>query len=136
VKGGWRGVLDDPAAGAAAASVLFCSGKIFYELAQRRSELNDTQTAILRFEQFYPFPRSHLKFALKRFKAVKQWAWVQDEAENMGAWQFIRPRIEAVIGKPLTFIGRPASSSPAAGFPHIHRRRQEEIIARAVGPKP
>ncbi len=136
VKGSYRGVLDDPAADPAAASVLFCSGKIFYELRQRRNELQRTEPAILRLEQLYTFPQSHLKFALKRFKAVKQWAWVQDEAENMGAWHFIRPRIEAATGKPLTFIGRPESSSPATGFPHIHRRRQAEIIERAVGPKP
>ncbi len=136
VKGSYRGVLDDPAADPAAASVLFCSGKIFYELLQRRSDLKRTEPAILRFEQLYPFPQSHLKFVLKRFKAVKQWSWVQDEAENMGAWTFIRPRIEAVIGKPLAFIGRPESSSPASGFPHIHRRLQAEILERAVGPKP
>jgi 2-oxoglutarate dehydrogenase E1 component len=54
----------------------------------------------------------------------------------MGAWHFIRPRLEAVTGKPLAYIGRPESSSPATGFPHIYRRLQAEIIDRAVGSKP
>ncbi|MCU0559384.1 MAG: 2-oxoglutarate dehydrogenase E1 component [Desulfobacterales bacterium] len=134
-KGSFRGVKEDPAADPAAATVLFCSGKVAYELMQRRSDLQRTDIAILRLEQLYPFPQSHLKFALKRFKAVTRWVWVQDEPENMGAWQFIRPRIEAATGKPLAFIGRPESASPATGFPHIYRRWQAEIIDRAVGPK-
>ena len=134
-KGSFRGVKEDPDADPSAASVLFCSGKVAYELMQRRNDLRRTDLAILRLEQLYPFPQSHLKFALKRFKAVTHWSWVQDEPENMGAWHFIRPRLEAVTGKPLAYIGRPESSSPATGFPHIYRRLQAEIIDRAAGPK-
>jgi 2-oxoglutarate dehydrogenase E1 component len=134
-KGSFRGVKEDPDADASAASVLFCSGKVAYELMQRRKDLRRTDLAILRLEQLYPFPQSHLKFALKRFKAVTHWAWVQDESENMGAWHFIRPRLEAVTGKPLAYIGRPESPTPATGFPHIYRRFQAEIIDRAAGPK-
>jgi 2-oxoglutarate dehydrogenase E1 component len=135
-KGSFRGVKEDPDADAAASTVLFCSGKVAYELEQRRKELQRTDLAILRLEQLYPFPQTHLKFALKRFKAAAHWAWVQDEPENMGAWLFIRPRLEAATGKPLAYIGRPESSSPATGFPHIYRRQQAEIIERAVGPRP
>jgi 2-oxoglutarate dehydrogenase E1 component len=60
---------------------------------------------------------------------------VQDEPENMGAWSFVRPRLEAFTGKPFTYIGRKEASTPATGFPHIYRRDQAEIIDRAVGPK-
>jgi len=58
---------------------------------------------------------------VKRFKQAQKFFWVQEEPENMGAWSFIRPRLEAVIGKPLTYIGRRESATPATGFPHIYR---------------
>jgi 2-oxoglutarate dehydrogenase E1 component len=133
--GSFRGVLDDPEADPSAAAMIFCSGKIYYELLQRRRDLKRTDLAILRLEQFYPFPQPHLKLALTRYKQAQRWAWVQDEPENMGAWSFVRPRLEAFTGKPFTYIGRKEASTPATGFPHIYRRDQAEIIDRAVGPK-
>jgi 2-oxoglutarate dehydrogenase E1 component len=133
-KGSFRGVLEDPDADASAATVIFCSGKIFYDLAQRRRELKRTDVALLRMEQLYPFPQSPLRMVLTRFKQTQGFAWVQEEPENMGAWAFIRPRLEAVLGKPLTYIGRRESPTPATGFPHIYRREQAEIIDRAIGP--
>jgi len=134
--GGFRGVLDDPEADPSAAVIIFCSGKIYYELLQRRRDLKRTDLAILRLEQFYPFPQPHVKLVLTRYKQAQRWAWVQDEPENMGAWSFVRPRLEAFTGKPFTYIGRKEASTPATGFPHIYRRDQAEIIDRAVGPKP
>jgi 2-oxoglutarate dehydrogenase E1 component len=133
--GGFRGVLDDPEADPSAATIIFCSGKIYYELLQRRRDLKRTDLAILRLEQFYPFPQPHLKLVLTRYKQAQRWAWVQDEPENMGGWSFVRPRLEAFTGKPFTYIGRKEASTPATGFPHIYRRDQAEIIDRAVGPK-
>jgi len=135
-KGTFRGVLEDPEAGADAATVLFCSGKIFYDLLQRRRELNRSQVAIVRLELLYPFPQSQLRMVIKRFKQAQQFFWVQEEPENMGAWGFIRHRLEAVVGKPLTYIGRRESPTPATGFPHVFRREQAEILDRAIGPKP
>jgi 2-oxoglutarate dehydrogenase E1 component len=134
-KGSFRGVLEDPEADAAASTVIFCSGKIFYDLLQRRSELNRTDVAVLRMEQLYPFPQNPLRVVMTRFKQAKGWAWVQEEPENMGAWTFIRPRLEAFLGKPLTYIGRKEAATPATGFPHLYRREQADIIDRAIGPK-
>jgi 2-oxoglutarate dehydrogenase E1 component len=134
-QGTFRGVLEDPEADAAAAGVVFCSGKIFYDLLQRRRDLGRADVAILRFEQLYPFPQSQLRMVVKRFKQAQKFFWSQEEPENMGAWNFIRPRLEAVIGKPLSYIGRRESATPATGFPHIYRREQAEIIDRAIGPK-
>ena len=133
-KGTFRGVMEDPEADTAAATVLFCSGKIFYDLLQRRRELNRPQTAIVRLELLYPFPQSQLRMVIKRFKQAQQFFWVQEEPENMGAWHFIRHRLEAAVGKPLTYIGRRESPTPATGFPHIYRREQAEILDRAIGP--
>ena len=91
--------------------------------------------AVLRLEQLYPFPQSQLRMVIKRFKQLQRFFWVQEEPENMGAWRFIQHRIEAVVGRPLSYIGRKESATPATGFPHIYRREQAEIIDRAIGPK-
>jgi 2-oxoglutarate dehydrogenase E1 component len=134
-QGTFRGVLEDAEADAAAAAVVFCSGKIYYDLLQRRRDLGRKDVAILRFEQLYPFPQSHLRMVAKRFKQAQKFCWVQEEPENMGAWSFIQQRLEAVVGRPLSYIGRREAASPATGFPHIYRREQAEIIDRAIGPK-
>ncbi|MCK7515165.1 MAG: hypothetical protein MZV70_71625 [Desulfobacterales bacterium] len=84
-----------------------------------------------------PSRRASCRLALDALQAGAESFWVQEEPENMGAWSFIRPRLEALlVGKPLTYIGRRESPTPATGFPHIYRREQAEIIDRAVGPKP
>jgi 2-oxoglutarate dehydrogenase E1 component len=133
VKGTFRGVLEDPEADSGAATAIFCSGKIYYDLLQRRRELNRTDAAILRVELLYPFPQSQLRMVVQRFKQVQQFFWVQEEPENMGAWRFVQPRLQAVVGRPLTFIGRRESPTPATGFPHVFRREQAEILDRAIG---
>jgi 2-oxoglutarate dehydrogenase E1 component len=135
-QGSFRGVLEDPDADPAASRIVFCSGKIGYDLLQRRRDLKRADVAILRMEQLYPVPQSPLRMALTRFKQVQGFCWLQEEPENMGAWTFIRPRLEALLGKPLTYIGRKESATPATGFPHVYRREQADIIGRAIGPKP
>jgi len=134
-EGSFRGVLEDPDADADVTTVIFCSGKTFYDLLQRRRELKRTDVAVLRMEQLYPFPQSPLRMVMTRFKQAQGFVWVQEEPENMGAWAFIRPRLEAILRKPLTYIGRRESPTPATGFPHIYRREQADIIDRAIGPK-
>jgi 2-oxoglutarate dehydrogenase E1 component len=113
--------------------VLFCSGKIYYELLQRSRAVGKQDAALVRLEQFYPFPREALAKIIKKCGKVREWAWVQEEPANMGAWQFVRPRLEALVGAKLTYIGREAAASPATGFPKIFRRQQDAIIDQAVG---
>jgi len=134
VKGRFQTVIDDTNTVKGPSKVLLCSGKIYYELAARRLNLESTDIAILRLEQYYPFPKQPLGKVVKRYSGAKHWYWVQEEPENMGAWQFIRPRIENVVKQPLIYIGREAASSPATGFPAIFRQEQNEIIAKALGP--
>ena len=134
VSGFFQEVLDDPDKLKAPGRILFCSGKIYYELLQRRRELKKLDTAIVRLEQLYPFPEKQLKNVIKKYRKAKQYFWVQEEPQNMGAWFFIRSRLARLIGKHINYIGRKASSSPATGFPHIYRREQAAIIAEAVGP--
>ena len=132
--GGFREVIDDDSKGAAVDTVLFCSGKIYYELSQRKIELGNSRTRIVRLEQFFPFPEKHLKPLVKKYAKATHWRWVQEEPQNMGGWTFVRPYLETLIGKPLTYVGRPPAASPATGFPTIYRREQAAITDYAVGP--
>jgi 2-oxoglutarate dehydrogenase E1 component len=132
--GRFQAVIDDAEEMKGAKNVLLCSGKIFYELYTRQRDLNSADIAILRLEQFYPFPEARLQEIIATYRQVKHWHWVQEEPENMGGWQFIRPRLEALIGKAVGYIGRKASSSSATGFPAVFKQEQENIIAQAVGP--
>ena len=127
-------VLDDPASSKQAKRVLVCSGKIFYELLQNRNELDKTEIAIVRLEQLYPFPESQLKNIFQKYRQAKKWLWVQEEPQNMGAWQFVQPRLNAASGKSFKSIGRKASSSTASGFPALAKLEQQAIVAQALGP--
>jgi len=132
--GCFQEVIDDPDQLKTPGRILLCSGKIYYELLQRRRELKKYDTAIVRVEQFYPFPETQLKNVIKKYSKARQYIWVQEEPQNMGAWFFIRPRLAKLIGKHIKYIGRKASASPATGFPHIYRQEQAAVIEEAVGP--
>lgn len=135
--GHFHEVLDDPASPESPERLIFCSGKIYYDLFQRREELKAYHIAILRVEQFYPFPRVQLERLVEKYRGtVKQWCWMQEEPANMGASDFIRPRLELLIDEPVAYIGRKTSVSPATGFANIYRLEQAEIVEQAVGPAP
>jgi 2-oxoglutarate dehydrogenase E1 component len=121
-RGSFQTIIEDQNAVTDPKTVLFCSGKIYYELAARSTDLEITDLAILRIEQFYPFPEDLLRKVTKKYSGATQWTWVQEEPENMGAWQFTRPR-----------FGRESAASPATGFPVIFRQEQNAIIEKAVG---
>lgn len=130
----FQAVLDDPARPEKAKKLLFCSGKVFYQLLQRREDLATGNVAIIRLEQYYPFPYEQVKAVLANYPLAESWAWVQEAPENMGGWQFVRPHLESVIGHPLAYVGRKPSSTPATGFPNIYKMEQAEISDKAVGP--
>jgi 2-oxoglutarate dehydrogenase E1 component len=132
-SGFFQEVLDDDINLKSPQRIILCSGKIYYDLIKRREELNNKKPAVLRVEQFYPFPEDQLKKQVAQFHKAKDWYWVQEEPENMGAWSFMRPFLESVIGRPIQYIGRTAAASPATGFPNIFKREQAAIIDQAVG---
>ncbi len=134
VCGSFQTVCDDPAKPISGKRVLMCSGKIYYELFQRRQDLQNNETAILRIEQFYPFPADRLKEIAQAYRSAEYWAWVQEEPQNMGAWHFLQPRLREVIDKDIDYIGRAPSASPATGFPHMYRQQQAAIVEAAIGP--
>ncbi|MBW2604921.1 MAG: 2-oxoglutarate dehydrogenase E1 component [Deltaproteobacteria bacterium] len=131
-SGGFKEVLEDPDPLTSVRRILFCSGKIYYELLQKRREIKKTDIAIVRMEQFYPFPENQFKTVVRKYKQVRQFIWVQEEPKNMGAWFFIRSHLENVIGKPLEYVGRNAAASPATGFPNIYRKEQAAVTEQAL----
>lgn len=131
--GTFQEIIDGPDNHATARKVLFCSGKLYYELEAHRQKISTKEVALVRVEQFYPFAEQPLKAAISRYQKAKQWIWVQEEPENMGGWSFMRPRLEALVKGHLDYIGRPASPTPAAGFPAIYRQQQQAVVDQAVG---
>ena len=95
-----------------------------------------TDIAICRVEQLYPFPNVALAEALGRYPSTCDVAWVQEEPENMGAWEFMRPRLEELIGDrcPLRYIGRVRNSSPSEGSSAWHQLNQKALVERAFDP--
>ena len=132
--GHFQPVLDDSGGSKQATTVLICSGKIYYELFQRRNELARTSIAIVRLEQFYPFPESQVKKVIQKYRQAKKWLWAQEEPQNMGGWQFVQPRLNAASGKSFAYIGRKAASSPASGFPSLGKLEQQAIVEQALEP--
>ncbi len=113
--------------------LLLCTGKIFYELHQRREELKRTDVAIVRVEQLYPFPHAELTAALERYAADTPAVWVQEEPENMGAWRYMYMACGSrLLGQfPFTSICRPESASPASGSARAHKIEQEKLLTAA-----
>ena len=130
-------VLDDEAVADkdAIKRVLLCSGKVYYELVDFREKNQISDAAILRLEQFYPYPKDAVQSLLKNYAKAKDVVWVQEEPQNMGAWNFLRHRLtEALQNKQtLSYAGRPESASPAAGTLKQHNETQERLVRAAFG---
>lgn len=116
--------------------ILLCTGKVYYDLLERRTELNRTDVAILRLEQLYPLPQEELKIELSKFPEGIPATFVQEDPENMGAWRFLRVIWgSSLFGRhPFDGICRPASASPATGSHTSHEIEQDEILTQAIGP--
>jgi 2-oxoglutarate dehydrogenase E1 component len=134
VTGRFQEVIDDNAAAEGVRRVLVCSGKVYYELlAQREAVAKTREVAIVRLEQFYPWPGEMLHAALARYRAAREWVWVQEESQNMGGWTFVAPRLQELMKTPFQYVGRDASASPATGSHKVHDREQAELVAAAIG---
>jgi 2-oxoglutarate dehydrogenase E1 component len=110
--------------------VLICSGKIYYDLKEERDKRGRTDTALICIEQLYPLRDDLLIEKLAQFPRQCRYLWVQEEPENMGAWQHLRLTLEELCGS-IRFVGRPADSCPAVGSHHLHQIQQAEIITSA-----
>jgi len=134
--GTFNAILTDGPAFDHAATVILCSGKLFYELDRRRQALENRETAIMRIEQLHPFPQKEIRRLARRYRRAENWLWVQEEPENMGAWRFVRPLLEAAGVTSIRYVGRRAAASPATGYPNKYRLEQQAIIDQALGRVP
>ena len=114
---------------------MLCSGKVYYDLIARRAEVgSQREVAIVRLEQLYPWPADELKAVLDRYRSAREWVWVQEESQNMGAWTFVAPRLQELLGvaRPPTSAATPAPARPPARK-LVHDREQAEIVEAAIG---
>ncbi|HJQ70396.1 MAG TPA: multifunctional oxoglutarate decarboxylase/oxoglutarate dehydrogenase thiamine pyrophosphate-binding subunit/dihydrolipoyllysine-residue succinyltransferase subunit [Blastocatellia bacterium] len=134
-RGGFLPVIGDDTVknGEAVARVLIASGKVYFDLAAERKKTGDERTAIVRLEQFYPFPKNLIADELSRFSNVAEVVWVQEEPQNMGGWFFMEPRLREMIGQnqKLRYVGRPPSASTATGSHTIHQMEQRQLVKQA-----
>jgi 2-oxoglutarate dehydrogenase E1 component len=117
--------------------VVFCSGKIYYDLAAKRDAENIREVAVMRAEQLYPFPEEDLRGFVNEFPNATEVIWCQEEPKNQGAWYAIRHHLQACISEQhnLKYVGRPHSASPAVGYYTVHIEEQQELVSEAILPR-
>ncbi len=109
--------------------LLFCSGKLYYDLLAAQEEGNRKDVAIVRVEQLYPFPEDQINAIMKKYGKAEKF-WVQEESANMGSWDYLMRYWRHVD---INLISRKATASPATGFKKIHDQQQKDIVAKAMG---
>ncbi|APC10809.1 MULTISPECIES: 2-oxoglutarate dehydrogenase E1 component [Providencia] len=114
--------------------VVLCSGKVYYDLLEQRRKNEQTDVAIVRIEQLYPFPHDDIQKALAQFTDVKDFVWCQEEPLNQGAWYCSQHNFREAIpaGATLRYAGRAASSSPAVGYTSVHQEQQKALVNDAL----
>jgi multifunctional 2-oxoglutarate metabolism enzyme len=136
-SGSFRPVLPDThvADPAAIRRVLVCSGKIYYDLADRRQARGRSDVALIRLETLYPLPAAEIAAELAKYPADAEVTWVQEEPANMGGWPYMALHLPAVVNRRVTVVSRPASSAPASGSAKAHAAEQAAILDAAI-PQP
>lgn len=125
-KNGFAEVIDDVTADPKKVKrIAFCTGKVYYDLLDRKEKDNNTDLAIIRLEQLYPFPKKQVEAILKKYAKANSYLWVQEEPENSGAWSYI---LRVMRQHNLRYIGREESASPATGSHKQHDKEQKAIL--------
>lgn len=125
-KNGFAEVIDDVTADPKKVNrIAFCTGKVYYDLLDRKEKENNTDLAIVRLEQLYPFPKKQVETILKKYAQANSYLWVQEEPENSGAWSYI---LRVMRQHNLRYIGREESASPATGSHKQHEKEQKAIL--------
>lgn len=113
--------------------LVFCSGKVYYDLKAFRSEHQRNEIALIRIEQFYPLNSDLLQRIVDKYPKDVEVLWCQEEPQNMGGWTFIMPRLLEILGKIPRYAGRRAAASPAVGSLAKHKREQQKLVEEAFG---
>jgi len=114
--------------------IIFCSGKVYYDLLEKRRELGITEIAIIRIEQLYPFPHQELNKVLRHYKQVQDFVWCQEEPQNQGAWYSSQHHFHASLDEhqTLRYVGRPHAAAPAVGLFKLHVMQQTQLVDEAL----
>jgi 2-oxoglutarate dehydrogenase E1 component len=136
-EGGFQPVIDeiDNLTASKVKRLVLCSGKVYYDLLEKRREEELSDVAIVRLEQLYPFPYDEMRTVMEKYSKATQVVWCQEEPRNQGAWRAIRHRIERVLGKKqeIEYAGRAPSASPAVGYASLHLQQQAQLVQEALG---
>jgi 2-oxoglutarate dehydrogenase E1 component len=134
--GGFKPVIDDAEVTdpSAVKKIVLCSGKLYYDLIDARKKAPERNVAIVRLEQFYPFPLTSIRETLARYENATELVWAQEEPQNMGGWAFMLERLENLLQhcERPRYVGRASSASPATGSYSIHQKEQTELLADAL----
>ncbi|RNC73237.1 MAG: 2-oxoglutarate dehydrogenase E1 component [Desulfuromonadales bacterium] len=131
---GWfREIVPDGGDVDKARRLVLCSGKVYYDLLERREREGRGDVAIVRIEQLYPLRADLLREELASFREAKEIVWVQEEPKNMGAWPFLRPLLSDILGLEPRYVGRPENDVPAVGSHRRHGMEQERILTEVFG---
>jgi 2-oxoglutarate dehydrogenase E1 component len=137
-EGSFQPLLDDPRLDAEARRqtqrLVFCTGKIYYDIVGHEELESAEQVAVARLEQLYPFPVAQYDELLSRYPNLREVLWVQEEPQNMGAWRAVRHRLEEGLPAEvdLRYCGRAWRASPSEGYPTAHLLEQERIVSEAL----
>ncbi len=114
--------------------VVFCQGKVYYDLLLKRREQKNDAVALIRLEQMYPFPVEQMKAALVPYAKVKEWVWCQEEPRNQGAWFKVAADLQALLpkGSELLYVGREDYAAPAVGYANVFEEHQKALVAEAL----
>ena len=135
-QGAFNEILDDEIEDAnAIEKLILCSGKVYYDLAGYRMSNKVANTAIIRIEQLYPLHKDKLKEIVSQYNNVDSITWCQEESQNMGAWSYIAPLLEDLLGRKPRYAGRDSSASPAVGTMSLHKSELETFLHVAFSSK-
>ena len=141
-EGRFQPVLDDPRSRdkSEVTRLVFCSGKVYADLAAREDYAAASHVAAVRIEELYPFPYPELREVIAQYPNLKEAVWMQEEPRNAGAWVFVSSRIRETLppGIELTYVGRPKSASPSEGSKRRHDTEQGRLLSAVLSalPKP
>lgn len=131
-EGSFQEILPDPSV-PKARKVIFCSGKIYFDLFAEREKRGLSDVALIRIEQLYPFPEAKVKEQLEKYSATSSIVFAQEEHSNMGPWEYVQPRLISLLApsQKLCYVGRARSAATAAGSYYLHKKQQMQLMQEA-----
>lgn len=135
--GTFQAVIDDATVVQQRESVkriVFCTGKIYYDILDKRKRDGDAGVALVRVEELYPWPHDEVAAIVDSYPAIEDVVWAQEEPKNMGAWTFVWPRLRVSTGNAIAvrYIGRTERASPAEGYAEPHKAEQDRIVSEVL----